>query len=387
MRKIAVFTGTRAEYGLLYWIIKGLNESPNIELQLYVGGTHLSPKFGNTVEQIEKDGFPICDRLDFLDPSDTSLGIAKSMGRALELAAEAFQRNKPELLVVLGDRFEVMAICQAAMLGCIPISHIHGGETTQGAIDESVRHSITKMSHIHFTATEAYRKRVIQLGEIPHKVFNVGAPGIDSIKSLKLINRNALASSLGFDVNCPFILVTYHPVTLNKDGALIALKNLLSVLATHLDLKIIITYPNADTHNQGIISALKEFKKEHCDRVLLVQSLGQLHYLSLLKHCEAVIGNSSSGLIEAPTFLKPTVNIGKRQDGRICGGTVINSDEDVSSIKRALKKALSKDFREKCLSEHNPYGSGGSSKKILDIIESISLDDIVMKKFYDVKFL
>ena len=385
MRKIAVFTGTRAEYGLLYWIIKGLSEAVEIEFLLYVGGSHLSQKYGNTVRYIEEDGFRISERLDFLDSSDTPTGIAKSMGSALVLAAEAFQRDKPDLLVVLGDRFEVMAICQAAMLGCIPIAHIHGGETTEGLIDEAVRHSITKMSHLHFTATDAYRNRVIQLGEIPQKVFNVGAPGIDSIKSLKLIDRNALTASLGFDVTGPFIVVTYHPVTLNKDGALIALVNLLSVLATYPDLNFIITYPNADTHNQGLITALEAFKKEHCDQVLLVRSLGQLRYLSLLKHCEAVIGNSSSGLIEAPTFLKPTVNIGDRQGGRICGGTVINSDEDVPSITKALIKALSKDFREKCLSEHNPYGSGGSSKRILDIIKSISLDDLVMKKFYDVK--
>ena len=385
MRKIAVFTGTRAEYGLLYWIIKGLSEAVEIEFLLYVGGSHLSQKYGNTVRHIEEDGFRISERLDFLDSSDTPTGIAKSMGSALVLAAEAFQRDKPDLLVVLGDRFEVMAICQAAMLGCIPIAHIHGGETTEGLIDEAVRHSITKMSHLHFTATDAYRNRVIQLGEIPQKVFNVGAPGIDSIKSLKLIDRNALTGSLGFDVTGPFIVVTYHPVTLNKDGALIALENLLSVLATYPDLNFIITYPNADTHNQGLITALEAFKKEHCDQVLLVRSLGQLRYLSLLKHCEAVIGNSSSGLIEAPTFLKPTVNIGNRQGGRICGGTVINSDEDVPSITKALIKALSKDFREKCLSEHNPYGSGGSSERILDIIKSISLDDLVMKKFYDVK--
>lgn len=385
MRKIAVFTGTRAEYGLLYWIIKGLNESPNVELQLYVGGAHLSPKFGNTIEQIEQDGFPICDRLDFLDASDTPFGIAKSMGRALELSAVAFQRNKPDLLVVLGDRFEAMAICQAAMLCCIPISHIHGGETTEGAIDESIRHSITKMSHLHFTATEAYRKRVIQLGEIPQKVFNVGAPGIDSIQSLKLIDRNGLTRSLGFDVNGPYIVVTYHPVTLDKDGALIALENLLSVLSTYPDLNFIITYPNADPHNQGLITALEAFKKEHCDRVLLVKSLGQLLYLSLLNHCEAVIGNSSSGLIEAPTFLKPTVNIGNRQGGRISGGTVINSDEGIASIEKALAKALSKDFREKCLSEHNPYGNGGASERIIDVIKNIPLDDLIMKKFHDVK--
>lgn len=387
MRKIAVFTGTRAEYGLLYWIIKGLSEAVEIELLLYVGGSHLSQKYGNTVRHIEEDGFRISGRLDFLNSSDTPTGIAKSMSSALILAAEAFQRDKPDLLVVLGDRFEVMSICQAAMLGCIPIAHIHGGETTEGAIDEAARHSITKMSHLHFTATDAYRNRVIQLGENSQKVFNVGAPGIDSIKSLKLIDRNALTDSLGFDVTGAFIVVTYHPVTLHKDGALIALKNLLHVLASFPEFKFIITYPNADTHNQGLITALEAFKKEHSDQVLLVRSLGQLRYLSLLKHCEAVIGNSSSGLIEAPTFLKPTVNIGHRQRGRICGGTVINSDEDVPSIMKALIKALSKDFREKCLSERNPYGSGGSSKRILDIIKSISLDDLVMKKFCDVKLL
>lgn len=385
MRKIAVFTGTRAEYGLLYWIIKGLNESVDIELLLYVGGSHLSQKFGNTVRHIEEDGFRISERLDFLDFSDTPTGVAKSMASALVLAAEALQRDKPDLLVVLGDRFEVMAICQAAMLGCVPIGHIHGGETTEGLIDEAVRHSITKMSHLHFTATDAYRNRVIQLGENPQKVFNVGAPGIDSIKSLKLMDRSALTTSLGFDVAGPFIVVTYHPVTLSKDGALIALENLLSVLAAYPELKFIITYPNADTYNQGLIAALEVFKEEHSDQVLLVRSLGQLRYLSLLKHCEAVIGNSSSGLIEAPTFLKPTVNIGCRQGGRICGGTVINSDEDIVSITKALKKALSKDFGEACLSEQNPYGSGGSSEKILDVIKSTSLDGLVMKKFYDAK--
>ena len=385
MRKIAVFTGTRAEYGLLYWIIKGLSEAVEIEFLLYVGGSHLSQKYGYTVRHIEEDGFRISERLDFLDSSDTPTGIAKSMGSALVLAAEAFQRDKPDLLVVLGDRFEVMAICQAAMLGCIPIAHIHGGETTEGLIDEAVRHSITKMSHLHFTATDAYRSRVIQLGEIPEKVFNVGAPGIDSINSLRLLDRNALTDSLGFDVTGPFIVVTYHPVTLNKDGALIALKNLLSVLAKYPNLNFIITYPNADTHNQGLIAALEQFKREHCDRVLLVRSLGQLRYLSLLKHCEAVIGNSSSGLIEAPTFFKPTVNIGNRQGGRICGGTVINCDEDAPSIRNALMKALSEDFSEKCLSERNPYGSGGSSQRILDIIRGITLDGLVIKKFYDGK--
>ena len=385
MRKIVVFTGTRAEYGLLYWIIKGLSDSADFELLLYVGGSHLSQKYGNTVRYIEDDGFAVNERLEFLDSSDTPTGIAKSMAAALVLASEAFQRDKPDLLVVLGDRFEVMAICQAAMLTCIPIAHIHGGEITEGLIDEAVRHSVTKMAHLHFTATDVYRNRVIQLGENPQNVFNVGAPGIDSIKSLKLLDCDALTSSLNFDVTGSFLVVTYHPVTLNKDGALAALKNLLFVLSTYKNLKFVVTYPNADTHNQGLIAALEEFKKERSDQVLLVHSLGQLRYLSLLKHCEAVIGNSSSGLIEAPTFLKPTVNIGNRQDGRIFGGTVINCGEDIPSIIKALKRALSTEFREKCSIEKNPYGSGGSSKKIIDILKATSLDDLVIKKFYDVK--
>ena len=387
MRKIAVFTGTRAEYGLLYWIIKGLNETVDIELLLYVGGSHLSQKYGNTVRHIEEDGFRINERLDFLDSSDTPTGIAKSMGSALVLAAEAFQRDKPDLLVVLGDRFEVMAICQAAMLRCMPIAHIHGGETTEGVIDEAVRHSITKMSHLHFTSTDVYRNRVIQLGESPERVFNVGAPGIDSIMSLKLLDREALTSSLDFDVTSPFIVVTYHPVTLSKDGAVLALENLLCVLATYTDFKFIITYPNADTHNQGLINALDVFKEKYCDQVLLVRSLGHLRYLSLLKYCEAVIGNSSSGLIEAPTFHKPTVNIGCRQRGRIRGGTVIDSDEDILSITNSLARAMSDEFRNECLSGQNPYGLGGSSRKILDTIKNISLDDLIMKKFHDTRIL
>ena len=387
MRKIAVFTGTRAEYGLLYWIIKGLNETVDIELLLYVGGSHLSQKYGNTVRYIEEDGFRISERLDFLDSSDTPTGIAKSMSSALVLAAEAFQRDKPDLLVVLGDRFEVMAICQAAMLRCMPIAHIHGGETTEGVIDEAVRHSITKMSHLHFTSTDVYRNRVIQLGESPERVFNVGAPGIDGIMSLKLLDREALTGSLDFDVTGPFIVVTYHPVTLSKDGAVLALENLLCVLATYTDFKFIVTYPNADTHNQGLINALDVFKEKYCDQVLLVRSLGHLRYLSLLKYCEAVIGNSSSGLIEAPAFHKPTVNIGCRQKGRIRGVTVIDSDEDILSITNSLVRAMSDEFRNECLSGQNPYGLGGSSRKILDTIKNISLDDLLMKKFHDTRIL
>ena len=385
MRRVAVFTGTRAEYGLLYWIIKGLNESVSVDLQLYVGGTHLSADFGNTVQKIEEDGFPIIDRLYSLVSSDTPTGIAKSMGLALVAASKAFERNKPDLLVVLGDRFEVMAICQAAMLSCVPIAHIHGGEITEGLIDEAVRHSITKMSHLHFTATQAYRERVIQLGERPELVFNVGAPGIDNIKALDLLDRKSLTYALNFNVMGPFFVVTYHPVTLEKDGALNALKNLLAVLSTFTEFKFIITYPNADTHNRGLIDALEKFKEQHCDQVLLVHSLGQLRYLSAIKHCELVIGNSSSGLIEVPSFKKPTVNIGRRQGGRIFGDTVINCDESISSIAEAVSTAMSCKFINKCLVAKNPYGDGGSSKLILDIVETMPLNDLIIKKFNDIQ--
>ncbi len=383
MRRIAIFTGTRAEYGLLYWIIKGLNESSNVELQLLVGGAHLSPKFGNTFHQIEQDGFIINNRLDFLDASDSANGIAKSMGLALVQAEEAFSLNKPDLLVVLGDRFELMSICQAAMLRCIPIAHIHGGEITAGLIDEAVRHSITKMSHLHFTSTEVYRDRVIQLGEQPQYVFNVGAPGIDSIKSLNLLERKPLANLINFDITKPFFLVTYHPVTLNNDGALEALENLLLVLETFKDFKFVITYPNADTHNQGLINVLDLFQKNNPDQVLLVRSLGQLRYLSLLKYCELIVGNSSSGLIEAPAFHKPTVNIGCRQSGRIKGGTIIDSDENILSIQKSLDKAMSEDFKKHCIRQINPYGSGESSDKIVNILKNISIDNLIIKEFYD----
>ncbi|MDK2597579.1 UDP-N-acetylglucosamine 2-epimerase [Pseudoalteromonas obscura] len=386
MRKVAVFTGTRAEYGLLYWVIKGLELSPEAELQLYVGGMHLSPEFGKTIDQIEADNFQVCEKLEFLLSSDTPVGIAKSMGLALIGAADALERTKPDLLVVLGDRFESMAICQAAMVAQIPIAHIHGGETTEGLIDEAVRHSITKMSHLHFTATEEYKQRVIQLGEQPSNVYNVGAPGIDNIKALDLLSREELSTSLGFDVvNSPYMVVTYHPVTLSSDGAVDDLEALLMALRQYPNHKFIITFPNADTHGRALIPLLEKFAQEMSGRVSLVQSLGQLRYLSALKHCDLVVGNSSSGLIEVPTFRVPTINIGNRQKGRIAGDTVINCGGDQESIKAALDCALSESFKAKCLKSSNPYGDGGSSEMILDTILNADLTDLVFKSFYDIK--
>lgn len=382
-RKIAVFTGARAEYGLLQGIIQGLHDSEKIDLQLMVGGMHLSSEFGKTVEQIEQDGFPISDRLEFLLSSDTAVGICKSMGLALISVGEAFERNRPDLIVLLGDRVEALAVAQAAMISCIPIAHIHGGEVTAGVVDEAVRHSITKMSHLHFVATEVYRHRVIQLGEQPSQVFNCGAPGVDNMLRMNLLDKRTLIELTGFDLGEKFFLVTFHPVTLESGGGVDSLLNLLAALDEYPDFQLVITYPNADVHGRRLIEILDDYRRKNANRVYLAQSLGQLRYLSLMKLCEAVIGNSSSGLIEAPSFNVPTVNIGIRQEGRIAGDSVIQCEETLPSIKGALERALSSNFKEACGSSTNPYGNGGTVERILDVIVNIPLQGILKKTFYD----
>lgn len=386
MRKIAVFTGTRAEYGLLYWIINALHESTTTELQLLVGGMHLSPEFGYTVTQIEKDGFHITERLEFLLSSDSPIAVSKSMGLAIMCASEAFERHTPDLLVILGDRFESMAVAQAAMISRIPIAHIHGGETTEGLIDEAVRHSITKMSHLHFTATEDYRRRVIQLGEHPERVFNTGAPGIDSIIKLPLLSKADLSESVSFDLDKPYFVITYHPVTLEKGGGALSLVYLLEALDQHPEYKAIISYPNADTDGRQLIKILDEYQNSNPTRILLVRSLGQLKYLSALKHCVAVLGNSSSGLIEAPTFGVPTLNIGNRQKGRLCGETVISCGETKEEICEGIKQILDPEFQKHCRLTTNPYGIGNASEKIVDKLISFPIENLIEKSFYDMDF-
>ena len=383
MRKIAIFTGTRAEYGLLYWIIKSLNESEHVKLQLLVGGMHMSPEFGYTIKQIESDGFPIVERMEFLLASDSPVGISKSMGLALINAAEAIERQKPDIIVLLGDRFESMAIAQAAMIACVPIAHIHGGETTEGLIDEAVRHSITKMSHLHFAATEQYKNRIVQLGEQPERVFNFGAPGIDSIVKLELIQLDELPLSINFELNKPYIMVTYHPVTLESDGVSSSLINLLKVLDEFPEYQLIITYPNADTNGRKLIKILDDYKTLNRKRVLLVKSLGQVRYLSLMKYCEVVIGNSSSGLIEAPSFKVPTVNIGNRQRGRLCGPSVINCSPNKNDILKAIKALFSKEFKKILATAESPYGSGGASEKICKVLETFPMKNLLLKRFHD----
>lgn len=385
MRKIAVFTGTRAEYGLLYWVMRGLEESTKVNFQLFVGGMHLSPEFGHTIDQIENDGFQITDRFEFLLSSDSAVAVCKSMSLALISAAEAFARHKPDLLVLLGDRFESLAIAQAAMVSRIPIAHIHGGEITEGLIDEAVRHSITKMAHLHFTAAEPYRQRVIQLGEQPEKVFNSGAPGIDSIVKLPLLKREQLSDAIGFNLENPYFLLTYHPVTLVGGGDSEALENLLAGLDRYPNFQVVVSYPNADTDGRRLIKILKTYRDTQPNRVHLVHSLGQLRYLSLLKYCKAILGNSSSGLIEAPTFGVPTLNIGKRQKGRLSGDTVLNCNSTRISILNGLEKILSSEFMDTSAKAVNPYGIGAASKMIVDELISHDLAGLVDKSFYDLE--
>lgn len=386
MKKIAVFTGTRAEYGLLYWLIKGIEQDNELELQLIVGGMHLSPEFGYTVNAIEGE-FHVDEKIEMLLSSSSSVGIAKSIGLGVIGFADALERLKPDCLVILGDRFEALSIAQVAMVLQIPIAHLHGGELTEGLIDEAIRHSITKMAHLHFTSAEVYRNRVIQLGESPEATFNVGAPAIENVRRLKLMSQAELEESLNFELGDQPILVTYHPVTLREGGGVESLRNLLEALET-LDSqrKFVVTFPNADTHGRELITLLQSFTAKNKERVLFTQSLGQLRYLSLMKVCGAVVGNSSSGLLEAPAFGVPTVDIGIRQKGRFKPASVVQCGDELEEIKEALVKALSVSHREASKTACNPYGDGHVSEKIIRVLKESDLQSLIFKKFHDLEF-
>ncbi len=387
MKKIAVFTGTRAEYGLLYWLMKEIELDKGLELQIIVSGTHLSPEFGCTLQLIEKDGFQVNEKVEMLLSSSTNVGVSKSVGLGIIGFADALDRLRPDCLIILGDRFEALAVAQTAMIMQIPIAHLHGGELTEGLIDEAIRHSITKMAQLHFTSTEVYRKRVIQLGELPEKVFNVGAPAIENVRRLKLLSQTDLEASLKFELGNQPLLVTYHPVTLKADGGVEALKNLLSALDTEAPhRKLVITFPNADTHGREFIELLQSYASRNAERVLLTQSLGQLKYLSLMKICGAVVGNSSSGLLEAPALGVPTVDIGIRQKGRFKPDSVVESGDRVNEIRTALSTALSEDHRNACHTIFNPYGDGYVSEKIIQVLKSEDLRSLIFKRFYDLEF-
>lgn len=384
MVKICVVSGTRAEYGLLFWTMKAIQDNPNFELSVCVTGMHLSPEFGLTYKQIESDGFQIDGKVEMLVSSDTSVGITKSMGLGLIGFADYYERNKPDWILVLGDRFEIFSAVTAAMIARIPIAHCHGGEATEGLIDEAIRHSITKMAHLHFTSTIEYRNRVIQLGEQPKNVFHVGALGIENINRLKLLDKEEFESSIDFKLSSLNFLVTFHPVTLDNATAEQQFVELLMAISSFKEAKIIITKPNADHDGRVIIKLIDDFVSKNSENAISFISLGQLRYLSAIKNCQVVIGNSSSGLIEAPSFKKPTINIGDRQQGRIEAESVITCKPEKKSIIESIQLALSDEFQQKLKNVVNPYGEGNSSIKILEQIQNSSVNNILKKEFYNI---
>lgn len=385
-RKVCVVTGTRAEYGLLFWLMKEILKDECLEFQLVVTGMHLSPEFGLTYKQIESDGFYINRKVEMLLSSDTPTGVTKSIGLGMLGFADAFSELKPDLLVVLGDRFEIFSAVSAAMVAKIPIAHLHGGELTEGAFDEAIRHSISKMSHLHFTATEEYRRRVIQLGEQSSRVFNVGAPGIDNIKKMTLLSRSDFEKAIDFQLGKKNLLVTFHPVTLESTISKEQFSDLLSVITGLENTHIIFTKANADTDGRIINTMIDEYVNSNSNKAVSFQSLGQLRYLSAMQYVDCVLGNSSSGLIEAPSFHVGTINIGDRQRGRIAAASIINCSADKASIRKALDKLYSKSFQANLKDVFNPYGNGGVADKVIRIIRKCSLKTIIKKKFYDVNF-
>ena len=385
--KVCVITGTRAEYGLLYWLMKEIQNDKDLELQVIATGMHLSPEFGLTYKEIEKE-FEINKKIEILLSSDTPVGISKSMGLAQISFAEAFDDLKPDIVIVLGDRFEIFAAASAALVSRIPIAHIHGGEVTEGAVDEAFRHSITKMSHLHFTSTEEYRKRVIQLGEEPNRVFNVGAMGIENIKRLKLLSKEEFEKSINFKLNKKNILVTFHPVTLENATAKEQFSELLSAIDELDDTNIIFTKANADTDGRIINKMIDEYVAKNKNKAIAFTSLGQLRYLSALQFVDAVVGNSSSGILEAPSFKIGTINIGDRQKGRIKAKSVIDCEPKKESIQKAFAKLYSSEFQDMLKNVKNPYEQDGfPSKKIIKILKNTDVKNLIKKRFYDIKVI
>ena len=384
-KKICIVTGTRAEYGLFCPLLFRIKEDEFLELQVVATGMHLSQEFGLTYKEIERDGFTIDEKVDLLLSSDTEVGVSKSIGRGISGFADAYERLKPDMVVLLGDRFETFAAAVSAYIAKIPIVHLYGGEVTEGAFDEALRHSITKMSYLHFTSREAYTNRVIQLGESPERVFTVGALGLDNINNIKLLSKEGLEGQLKFRFDRKTALVTYHPVTLESNTSKEQFQTLLSALDNFKDLKVIFTKPNADTDGSVISNLIDEYVQKNPEKSLSFASLGQLKYLSLLQHVDLVVGNSSSGIIEVPSFGKPTVNVGDRQRGRLKGESIIDCGCGEEDIKSAIEKALSHSFQLFCETVENKYGDGNASGRIVKILKEKILGPISLKKkFFDV---
>ena len=383
-RKICVVTGARADYGCLRWVMQGIRDSPALELQIIATGMHLSPEFGLTYREIERDGFAIDSKIEMLLSADSASALAKSTGLGLIGFGEALQRLRPDLLFVLGDRFEIFAAAAAATLARIPIAHAHGGETSEGAFDEALRHSITKMSHLHFVAAEAYRERVIQLGEDPERVFLVGGLGLDNVAKLRLLERGALEAALGFELGRKSLLITFHPVTLENATSASQMDALLGALSSLEDTQLIFTLPNAETGGRVLIEMIERFVAGRSN-ARAYASLGEQRYLSCIRHVDGVVGNSSSGLIEVPSFKKGTINIGDRQRGRLRAASVIDCEPSRQGIDAALRQLYSAEFQSRLPGVSNPYGQGGASARIVPILRDYPLEFILKKTFYDLR--
>jgi len=381
-RSIAVVTGTRAEYGLLYWLLREIGEDPALRLRLVVTGSHLSGAHGMTVKAIEKDGFEVAARIPLSLSDDSPPGIARAFGEAVRGFAETLARLKPDLVVLLGDRYEILACACAAMLARIPIAHIHGGESTEGLIDEQIRHALTKMSHWHFAAAGAYRRRIVQMGEDPRKVWCVGAPGLDHLKRMRWMSRTELERTVGLKLRRPLFLVTYHPVTLQARSRA-GLEELLAALDEFPQASVLISKSNADPQYRSVHALLERYAAARNSRVRLAVSLGQRAYLSAMKLADVVIGNSSSGIIEAPAVGTPTVDIGDRQKGRLAAPSVIRCGEKRDLIARAIRRALTGSFKKKARRRKLVYKARGASRRIKDILKGVDLDRAVRKSFRD----
>lgn len=382
MSRIAVVTGTRADYGLLLPLLRRLQASDEHELQVIVTGAHLSPEFGHTVDRIEEDGLPVAGRVEMLLSSDSEGAVSKSTGLGIIGFADVLDRLRPDLLVLLGDRYEMLAAATAALFQRVRIAHIHGGEVTEGAYDDAVRHSITKMAHLHMVATETYRRRVIQLGERPDQVFNVGAPGLENIKTLKLLSPLEIAAATGISLLPLTLLVTYHPETLAPEHPGTILNELLAALDSFADCCLVFTAPGADRGSRAMIPVLEEYVSKRSN-AYFVPSLGLVNYLSIMGQSQVVVGNSSSGIIEAPSLKVPTVNIGDRQRGRVRAESVIDCNSDRIAISAAISLALSAEFRAKLSTMQNPYDGGQTSANIYGILSEYSARFFEPKRFYD----
>ena len=381
--KICVATGTRAEYGLLKPLMAAIKNEPNWQLQILATGAHLSPEFGLTFQEILKDGFIIDKKVEMLLSSDNSKSIVKSMGLGMIGFADALQDLNPDLLIILGDRYEMLSLASSALIFNIPIAHIHGGEITEGAYDDAIRHSITKMSHLHFASTDDYKNRILQLGENPNFVYNVGAIGLDSVKNLPLLCKEKLQQELGIQFKKYNYQVTFHPTTLDKDSPENQFQILLSAIDKQEESFFIFTKANADTGGRIINKMIDDYVNKNPEKAKAFVSLGNLKFLSLVKECDAIIGNSSSGILEVPSLHSATINIGDRQKGRIQAESIINTKVDEKEILHAFEIAKSETFKKIVQDNENPYGSGNTTEKIMEVLRKVNLDDFKTKPFYD----